>query len=427
MNGGDPGSDDGVTLTPWSLVQVAAVVVVLGLFLWATSAVLNPLLLFAILWAVLMPFRGQPGHRALVVVAATLTGLWLLAETGGLLAPFILAAVLAYILDPLVDRMGRLGLSRSLAILLIIVVALGALAALLLLAVPAAFRELGELVDSAPLLFERLGAWLEAAQARLRGLDIPLFDGDQIAERLEQIDGEEVVAFLQERREALLASLWGGILGLGRGIGSIGTVLSYVVLTPVLTFYLIRDFDQITGRVARLVPQPRRPQFVAFFRECDGIVSSYLRGQLLVASVIGLLTGVGLGIAQFPYALSIGLMVGVFSIVPYLGLLLSLVPAIFIALVSGSVLLSLLKIAVVFGVTQVLDGTVITPRIVGDSVGIHPVWVLLALSVGGYFFGVAGLLVGVPAAAVTKLLIQRGLARYEASDLYRGVETPPAP
>ena len=116
----------------------------------------------------------------------------------------------------------------------------------------------------------------------------------------------------------------------------------------------------------------------------------------------------------------LGLMVGVFSLVPYLGLILSLVPALFIALVSGSVGLSLLKLLIVYGAVQLLDGTVITPRIVGGSVGIHPVWVVLALSVGGYFFGIAGLLVGVPAAAVTKLLIVRGFERYEASEFYRG-------
>ncbi len=113
-------------------------------------------------------------------------------------------------------------------------------------------------------------------------------------------------------------------------------------------------------------------------------------------------------------------MVAIFSVIPYLGLVLSLIPAILIALLSGSVGISLLKVAVVYGVAQLLDGTVITPRIVGESVGIHPVWVVLALTLGGFFFGFAGLLIGVPAAAVTKLLIIKGLDRYRASDFYRG-------
>jgi predicted PurR-regulated permease PerM len=408
--------------TLWRIVQAAAVIVVLGFFLSETLALLNPALLFLILWAVLLPFRGKEGHRELVTIFAVLTAVWVLVETGALLAPFFLALVLAYILDPLVDRLTARGLSRSLAVLLLIVPVVGALAAIILVVVPAAFAQLGEALESAPVFLRRLSGWVEAVTARLQAIDVPYFDGAQLAERIRAVDSEAVVAFLQERQAALASNVWEGVLGLGRGLGSIMTVVGYVVLTPVFTFYLIRDWDVIMRRIVELVPEPRRERFVSFFSECDDLVSSYLRGQLLVAITIGLLTGVGLGIARFPYASTLGLIVGVFSLVPYLGLILSLLPAIFIALVSGAVAVSLLKVAVVYGIVQVLDATVITPRIVGDSVGIHPVWVVLALSVGGFFFGVVGLLVGVPAAAITKLLILRGLERYRASDFYRGVE-----
>jgi predicted PurR-regulated permease PerM len=113
-------------------------------------------------------------------------------------------------------------------------------------------------------------------------------------------------------------------------------------------------------------------------------------------------------------------MVGVLSVVPYLGLALSLVPALFIAFVTGTVVISLLKVAGVFIVVQLLEGTLISPRIVGDSVGLHPVWIVLALALGGFFFGFVGLLIGVPIAAGLELLILRGLGRYKASDFYRG-------
>jgi predicted PurR-regulated permease PerM len=139
-----------------------------------------------------------------------------------------------------------------------------------------------------------------------------------------------------------------------------------------------------------------------------------------VAVSVGVITGVGLAIVSFPYAATLGLVVAVFSVVPYLGLIISLIPAVVIALVSGSVGISLAKVAGVYTVAQLLDVTVITPRIVGDSVGIHPVWIVLALTLGGFYFGFAGLLIGVPAAAVTKLLLIRGLNRYRASAFYRG-------
>ncbi|MGY8776591.1 MAG: AI-2E family transporter, partial [Longimicrobiales bacterium] len=136
--------------------------------------------------------------------------------------------------------------------------------------------------------------------------------------------------------------------------------------------------------------------------------------------IIGCLTGIGFALLSFPYAASLGLVAGVFSVVPYLGVVFTLVPAIFIALVSGNVLVSLLKVGVVFGTIQILDQSVISPRVVGDSVGIHPVWVVLAMTVGGYFFGVVGLLVAVPAAAILKLLLGYAIELYRDSDFYRG-------
>ena len=404
----------------WWIVQVTAVVVVLAFFLLETLSILNPALLFVILWGVLMPFRGKEGHTALVMMAAILSGLWVLSETETLLAPFVLALVLGYILDPLVDRLERKGMSRSIAVMALMIPVGGLLAGVVLLLVPAAFRQFGDVLQAAPIFFERLGTWIEAGQQRLLTVNVPFLDGALIVEQLRAVDSAAVVEFLEGRQAALGTYVWEGMLGLGRGIGSVFTLLGFVVLTPVLTFYLIRDWDDLTGRIADFVPLQSRDQFVVFFTECDQLVSSYLRGQVTVAISIGVITGVGLAIAQFPNAALLGVMVGIFSVVPYLGLVVSLIPAIFIALVSGSVGASIFKVAIVYGVAQALDGTLITPRVVGESVGIHPVWIVLALSLGGFFFGLVGLLVGVPAAAVTKLLVVRGMERYKASEFYLG-------
>ncbi len=409
-------------VTLWRGVEAAAVILVLGFFLWATREILNPLFLFALLWAVLLPFRGSRGYTALVGTAGVVTVVWLLSSTGSLLAPFVLSAVLAYTLDPLVDRLERRRFSRTLAIVVLTVPALGLLAVVFLLVIPAAVQQLGDLVQQAPVFLERLAGWLERVRGRLLTVDVPLIDEDSLVQRLQSVDGEAVVAFLQERQEALGAWVWDGVLGLGRGIGSVFTVLGYVALTPVLTFYLLRDWDGLKSWLAELLPSHRRALIVSFATECDTMVARYLRGQVTVAIMIGTITGLGLWIANFPYAGTLGLIVAVFSIVPYLGLVLSLIPAIFIALVSGSVGVSLLKVAVVYGGTQLLEGSVISPRIVGESVGLHPVLVLLALSLGGFFFGFVGLLIGVPAAAIGKLMVARGIERYKRSEFYRGRE-----
>jgi predicted PurR-regulated permease PerM len=192
-----------------------------------------------------------------------------------------------------------------------------------------------------------------------------------------------------------------------------------VVLTPVLSFYLLRDWDHLVARLGDLVPRGRREAVFGFAREYDDLLARYLRGQVLVALTVGSITTLGFWLTGFPYALLMGVLVAVFGIVPYLGLALSLLPALIIAFTSGDVALSLLKVAGVFAVAQGLEGAVISPRIVGDSVGLHPVWVVLALAVGGFYFGFAGLLLGVPGAVGVKLLVVRAIARYRASRLYQ--------
>ena len=408
-------------LTLWRGIEAAAVVLVLAFFLYATRTILNPVLLFALLWAVLLPFRGSEGHSALVGVAGLVTLVWVLSSTGSLLAPFVLAVMLAYMLDPLVDRLAR-RVSRTAGIALLALPAFGLLAVVFLLIVPAAIRELGEVAQQAPLLLQRLGGWLAALRERALTVDVPLIDEDDLLARLQGVDGNAVVAFLQERREALAARVWSGVLGLGRGLGTAFTVLGYVALTPVLTFDLLRDWDRLTARAADLLPRPRRDALVSFATECDRMISKYLRGQITVAIAMGIITGVGLWVARFPYAGTLGLIMTIFSVVPYLGLVLSLIPAIFIALVSGSVGISLLKVLIVYGLAQLLETAVISPRIVGESVGLHPVLILLSLALGGFFFGFVGLLIGVPAAAIGKLMIGRALSRYRTSDFYRGGE-----
>lgn len=411
---------ENVQLTVWRAVEAAAALLVLGFFLYAARSILNPVLLLFLLWAVLLPFRGKEGHTALLSTVSVLTLVWLLSTTGSLLAPFVLAVGLAYMLDPVVDVLERRRVPRALAIVLLTLPVVGGFAALVFGAVPAALTQLGELSERAPEFLTLLSDWLDAMHERLFAINVPFVDEEAVLARLRAIDSTAVVAFLQERQEALRGWIITGVWGLGRGVGSAMGLMSYVVLTPVLTFYLLRDWDRITTAIAALLPRGNQAEITSFAKDYDRLLSRYLRGQITVAAAVGAITGLGLFIVGFPYAGTLGLMVGVLSVVPYLGLALSLVPALFIAFVTGTVVISLLKVAGVFIVAQLLEGTVISPRIVGDSVGLHPVWIVLALALGGFFFGFVGLLVGVPIAAGLKLLILRGLGRYKASDFYRG-------
>ena len=406
-------------LQVWRVLQGIVALFVFGLLLFSVQELLNPFVLFLILLVVLLPFRQVPGYALLVVVAAVLTAYWLLATTGFLLAPFVLGFGFAYVLDPLVDGLVERGLGRSVAIVLLALPVAGAGVVAVLFGIPALVGQVDELVQAAPELVARIGEWFSGIREFLVG--VPGVDEDSIPD-LSNLDPDEIVAFLQERREQLASGTWRGVLGLGRGLGSAATVVGYVVLTPVLTFYLLRDYDGILARLRGLLPRGGEAAVVEFAREYDVLLSRYLRGQLTVALIIGAMTGTLLFVVQFPYAFLLGALAGVMGLIPFLGLVLSLIPAVIVALVSGSVLVSLVKVAVVYTLVQILDGGVISPRIVGDSVGLHPVWIVLALSVGGFFFGFVGILISVPVAVGVKLVAVRGLERYRSSELYGSPE-----
>ena len=408
-------------LQVWRVLQAVIALLVFGALLVSVRDLLNPFVFFWILVLLMLPFRGMPGYGLVIFVAAILTVYWLLATTGFLLAPFVLGFVFAYVLDPLVDGLVEHRVARTAAIVLLALPVAGVGAVAVLYGIPALIGQVDQLIQAAPELLTRVGGWLSGIREQILLAGVPGLDEDTVPD-LRILDPAQVVAFLQERREQLAGGTWRGVLGLGRGLGSAVTVAGYVFLTPVLTFYLLRDYDRILAWLRGLLPRAREAGAVEFAREYDLLLSRYLRGQLTVALIIGVMTGALLFVVRFPYPFLLGALAGIMGFIPFLGLVLSIIPAVIVALVSGSVLVSLAKLAVVYGLVQILDGTVVSPRIVGDSVGLHPVWIVLALSVGGFFFGFVGLLISVPVAVGVKLMVVRGLERYRSSELYESAE-----
>ena len=385
--------------------MAAIAVLAAGFLLYAVRDLLNPFLLCIVLVALLAPFRGRPGHAGVVTVAVALTALWVLDAAGSLLAPFVLAFVLAYILDPAVDRIAahpRIG--RTAAILAILLVAIGAGATVLAVGAPEASRQAGSLIGE-------IAEWARSVDPSNLPVDLPFVDEAALLAALRSVDAETVSAFLERRGAEIARGAWEAAIGLGRGFVLLFSLLGYLVLTPVLTFYLLRDFDRIVAGVDRLLPEGARPAARRFAREYDDLLSRYLRGQVATSVITGLITGLGLFLVGFPYAFTLGATVAVLGVVPYLGIVVSLTPAVVIALASAEAGVELAKVAVVYGAAQAIESSVLSPRIVGGSVGLHPVWILLSLSLGGFFFGFVGLLVGVPLAVGCKLLVLHFLER----------------
>jgi predicted PurR-regulated permease PerM len=406
------------------LITGVAAALVFGALLWIVLPILNPFLLFLGLAALLFPFRGAAPVAPILWVSAGLTGFWLLSELGGLLTPFVLAVVLAYILNPAVTRiahaswMRRLGWSaesaRSVAVVLLLL-------PFLAVGLVGGFwggawitNEFASLSARIPLLLSRSGTVLQGVEDWVLALRIPGFEGAAWIQRMRELKADDVVHLLSERKVEILAWLQTGALGVGRGVGIALTLVSALVLTPVIGFYLLRDWDRIVAVVAGNVP-PRHAHLLRLGREYDTLLSAYLRGQVAVSALVGAVTAAGLFLVQFPAALFLGLVVAIFNVVPYLGVALSLIPALILAVSAEAVGTALLKVILVYGVAQTLESVVFSPRIVGESTGLHPVWILLAISIAGFFFGFVGLLLAVPLAVGVKLLVREALARDRAA------------
>lgn len=331
---------------------------------------------------------------------------WLLAPV---LAPFVIAAVMAYVLHPLVLRLegvaeGRL--PRALAVVLVEALALLALLGLFLLLVPILVREWPLLQQQLPLLFDRLSDAINPFLAQL-GLNVSL----DLADLKQQL-----VTYLSANREDWWAPLMSS-LKLG---GSVALAIAgYAVLVPVALFYMLYDWTRLVSSVIELVPPAWRERFDGFMHDCDEVLGEYLRGQMLVMLALAVFYSVGLSLFGLDLALPIGVFTGLAVFVPYLGFGLGLVLALLAGLLQLAPSQALLMVAVVYGLGQLMESFVLTPRLVGERIGLHPLAVILALMAFGQVLGFVGVLIALPASAVLLVGLRRLRAQYLQSDLYR--------
>ena len=410
------------TSTEWRYVYGAIVFAVAAVFLFSIQSTLSPFIAYILLLLVLVPYAGTSRHTTIVIAATFALSLWLLDTLGTLLAPFILAFVLAYILDPAVDVFER-RVPRGVAVALLVIPVLLLIATAIGFGIPALINQVEALISRLPAAAERAAEWIEQTRANAGRWNLPFVSDEVIARWL---DPNRITAYVESRQQAIAEGAWGTVTGVGRGVGFVLSLLGFLVLTPVLMIYLLKDFDNIKQRIGDLVPQPRRERWLTFMGEYDTLLSRFLRGQVIAAALVGVLTWLGLWIAGVPYAGLVGAIAGVFNLVPYLGLVVSVIPLLIIALLSGSFLSIIIRAGIVFAIIQTIDSTIAGPRIVGGSVGLHPVWVILALAVGGAFFGFVGLLIAMPAAVLIKLLLRHALERYRSSAVFLGAPPPPA-
>ena len=347
--------------------------------------------------------------RRLQWAAVGLGTCWLIWLLAPILTPFAVAALLGWLGDPLVDRLEVSGRSRNTAVILVFTLMALLLALVLIILVPVIQSQLSTLFESLP----RYRLWFT-------GVAIPWIEGRsgiQIASWLDLDHLVELVRTNWERAGGVAATLLGYVSR--SGFALIGWMAN-IVLIPVITFFFLRDWDLIVGRVASMVPRDHIETVSRLARESSDVLGGFLRGQFLVMVILGLMYGLGLWAVGLDLGILIGIIAGLLTFVPYLGPASGVVLGVLAALMQYGDWKHIAGVLAVFGVGQLIESYWLTPKLVGDRIGLHPVAVVFAVLAGGQLFGFLGMLLALPMAAVVNVLLRYAHERYTQSHLYAG-------
>lgn len=347
--------------------------------------------------------------------------LWLFS---GVLLPFMAGLALGYLLDPVADRLERFGIGRLGATLVIMAAFLLAFALLFVLVAPILGSQLASFIEALPEYVTKLQDVLTQLSRRVArdygGFLAEKLGGENVVAAELRTSTSDLVGQAAQWAASLLRSVW------TNGTALIG-LMSLLVVTPVVGFYMLLDWDKLINTVDGLVPLRHRETVRELAREIDTALEGFLRGQSLVCLFLGMWYGLGLTLIGLNFGLLIGISAGILSFIPYVGSLTALVLSSAVALVQGWPEWHLLLMALAVFVTgQFVEGNILSPKLVGDSVGLHPVWLIFALLAFGSLFGFTGLIIAVPFAAATGVILRFAVKRYRESKLYTEVATPAA-
>ncbi|MFZ5595524.1 MAG: AI-2E family transporter [Bacillota bacterium] len=330
---------------------------------------------------------GREIYRKLFIVFLTLPALYALYLIRGIIVSFLLAVVLVYLFNPVVDRLESRGTGRTWAILLVY-------AATAIIVVSTALYGIPRMVDQLSRLVVAIPSYAGQVQEISRDIEIK-YAAAGLPDEIKRIVDERT-AWFEKSALSLVNSVISGIIAL------FGHLFS-ILLAPVLAFYLLRDFSSFKEDFFSLIPRHRQNDVVILAGEINSVLANYIRGYLLICLIVGLLTGLSMFLLGLDFPIVLGLFAGLTELIPYFGPFIGALPAIALALLESKWLAA--KVVLAFLVIQQLEGAVISPKILGDRVGLHPLAVILALVVAGELFGLPGMLLAVPAAAIARILL----------------------
>ena len=352
---------------------------------------------FQVVWR--NPYVRVPVFLLLVFLAYRFFG-----EISHIFVLALIAYIVAYLAHPLLNRLTARRIPRFVGVLLVVVVLLGllVLASTLLVTV---IQQFSDLIKRLPELTTNFLAWFHALAERYAFLQKPDKQLISLTENSAQTIQTYLLPYLQKYQSSLLGSLFGVASGVAEGFA-----------TFILAIYMMLDYDKIGLTLLRIFPRTWQPFVLDLSGNVSTAVGGYLKGQILIATFVGVFIGIGLTLAGIPSAPAIGFLAALFNIVPYLGVVISIIPALLLAATTQAVLLKLILVVVIFVAANQIEGHVLSPIVLGKTTDLHPVTVVLAILSGLTLFGIVGALVAVPLTALTKLLLQE---YYFPSRVYR--------
>jgi predicted PurR-regulated permease PerM len=324
-----------------------------------------------------------------------------------ILTPFLMGALLGYLGDPLVDRLEKYKLSRTLSVVFVFLVISMFLLAILLLGLPVIESQLKGLIQRLPAIIDWGLKYFQPFLHKDLNVDMSVLEIDQLKKMLsshwDEAGGILRYLFSTVSHSGLLIAAW----------------TANLALTPVVTFYMLRDWDHFVAYINDLIPRNIEPAISQIARESDAVLSSFLRGQMLVMLALGLIYSFGLWLVGVDFSLLIGMLAGLLSFVPYLGFIIGILIAGVTIMFQTHDITDLLLVLLVFGIAQIIEGVILTPTLVGERIGLHPVAVIFAVLAGGQLFGFFGILLALPVAAVLVVILRHLHTSYKESRMYR--------
>lgn len=380
------------------VVLLVGAVLLMLVLIYTIQEILSPFLLLGAILFLLYPMRGYAVAKNVMWLSVALFAIWFVNTVSAILAPFIISLVVAYILNPIVERSAKWGIARWISSLILILFFLGLITLMFFFVLPVAVTQFEGILDALSQLVSDFNNWLWNARV-MHALERYGISADELKNTL--------TSHFAPKLEDISKSLLRAVLTLATSVSRLVTQIFYVILMPFLTFYILKDFPKIAHRVQMLVPKRHRQRVSEYLDVADDVLGLYLRGALTVAFLQGVLVALLFSLFGIKYSLVLGLLAAVLDLVPYFGLLIIMILSAIVAAFSGEPVMLKVGFAIgSIGILHLVEAAYLSPRIIGEKVGMHPLLIILSLLVFSFFLGFVGLIIAVPASALIILLVR---------------------